>query len=119
MHPTSIPGGVCGTFGRGAKEWIKTLNKHGIEYWQFLPLTPTDSTGSPYSSPSSFALNPWFLDLDDLIFAWKIVKHVTSNAIVIVKDGQTLGVGAGQTSRVDSVKIAAAKAARKTNRTSA
>ena len=68
MHPTCIPGGrVCGTFGRGAKEWIKKLHKHGIEYWQFLPLTPTDSTGSPYSSPSSFALNPWFLDIDDLI----------------------------------------------------
>ena len=48
MHPSSIPGGeVCGTFGRGAKEWIKKLHKHGIEYWQFLPLTPTDSTGSP------------------------------------------------------------------------
>ncbi len=68
MHPSSIPGGkVCGTFGRGAREWIKKLSKHGIEYWQFLPLTPTDSTGSPYSSPSSFALNPWFLDIDDLI----------------------------------------------------
>ena len=68
MHPSCIPGGkVCGTFGRGAKEWIKKLHKHGIEYWQFLPLTPTDPTGSPYSSPSSFALNPWFLDVDDLI----------------------------------------------------
>ena len=68
MHPTCIPGGrLCGTFGRGAKEWIKKLHKHGIEYWQFLPLTPTDSTGSPYSSPSSFALNPWFLDIDCLI----------------------------------------------------
>ncbi len=68
MHPSCIPGGsVCGTFGKGAKEWIKKLSKHGIEYWQFLPLTPTDSTGSPYSSPSSFALNPWFLDEDDLI----------------------------------------------------
>ena len=68
MHPSCIPGGrVCGTFGRGAKEWIKKLHKHGIEYWQFLPLTPTDSTGSPYSSPSSFALNPWFLDVDYLI----------------------------------------------------
>ena len=68
MHPTCIPGGrVCGTFGRGAKEWIRKLHKHGVEYWQFLPLTPTDSTGSPYSSPSSFALNPWFLDVDDLI----------------------------------------------------
>ena len=67
MHPTCIPGGICGTFGKGAKEWIKTLHKYGIEYWQFLPLTPTDSTGSPYSSPSSFALNPWFLDIDTLI----------------------------------------------------
>ncbi len=68
MHPSCIPGGkVCGTFGKGAKEWIKKLHEHGIEYWQFLPLTPTDSTGSPYSSPSSFALNPWFLDIDDLI----------------------------------------------------
>ena len=68
MHPSCIPGGkVCGTFGKGAKDWIKTLHKNGIEYWQFLPLTPTDSTGSPYSSPSSFALNPWFLDIDDLV----------------------------------------------------
>ena len=67
MHPTCIPGGICGTFGKGAKEWIKTLHKYGIEYWQFLPLTPTDSTGSPYSSPSSFALNPWFLDIYNLI----------------------------------------------------
>ena len=68
MHPSCIPGGtVCGTFGKGAKDWIKKLHKYGIEYWQFLPLTPTDSTGSPYSSPSSFALNPWFLDVDSLI----------------------------------------------------
>ena len=50
MHPSCIPGGIsCGTFGKEAKKWIKKLHKHGIEYWQFLPLTPTDSTGSPYS----------------------------------------------------------------------
>ena len=68
MHPSCIPGGnICGTFGKGAKEWIKKLHQYGIEYWQFLPLTPTDSTGSPYSSPSTFALNPWFLDVDYLI----------------------------------------------------
>ncbi len=68
VHPTSLPGGTyCGTFGEGAKDWIKTLSKHKINFWQFLPLTPTDSTGSPYSSPSSFALNPWFLDIDELI----------------------------------------------------
>ncbi len=68
IHPSSLPGGVyCGTFGESAKNWIKKLSKHKIDYWQFLPLTPPDSTGSPYSSPSSFALNPWFLDIDQLI----------------------------------------------------
>ena len=45
-----------------------------------------------------------------LKFAWKVAKHVKSNAIVFAKDGATLGVGAGQMSRVDSVKIAVMKA---------
>jgi phosphoribosylaminoimidazolecarboxamide formyltransferase / IMP cyclohydrolase len=49
-------------------------------------------------------------ELADLKFAWKICKHVKSNAIVFAKDSATLGVGAGQMSRVDSVKIAVAKA---------
>ena len=44
--------------------------------------------------------------LTDLDFAWRIVKHVKSNAIVVVKDGATLGVGAGQMNRVGSAKIA-------------
>lgn len=43
-------------------------------------------------------------------FAWKVCKHVKSNAIVFARDGQTLGIGAGQMSRVDSVKIAVMKA---------
>ncbi|MBV8729233.1 MAG: bifunctional phosphoribosylaminoimidazolecarboxamide formyltransferase/IMP cyclohydrolase [Acidobacteriia bacterium] len=43
-------------------------------------------------------------------FAWKVAKHVKSNAIVFARPGQTVGVGAGQMSRVDSVKIAAMKA---------
>jgi phosphoribosylaminoimidazolecarboxamide formyltransferase/IMP cyclohydrolase len=46
----------------------------------------------------------------DLLFAWRVCKHVSSNAIVIARDLQTIGVGAGQMSRVDSVKIAVAKA---------
>ena len=45
-----------------------------------------------------------------LLFAWKAVKHVKSNAIVYARSGQLVGVGAGQMSRVDSVKIAASKA---------
>ena len=46
---------------------------------------------------------------DDLLFAWAVVKHVTSNAIVLARDGQTLGIGAGQMSRVDAVRIAIEK----------
>lgn len=44
--------------------------------------------------------------LVDMQFAWRIVKHVKSNAIVVVKDGKTLGVGAGQMNRVGSAAIA-------------
>jgi phosphoribosylaminoimidazolecarboxamide formyltransferase/IMP cyclohydrolase len=51
-------------------------------------------------------------ELVDLEFAWKVCKHVKSNAIVFAKDQATLGVGAGQMSRVDSVKIAVMKAQR-------
>jgi len=49
--------------------------------------------------------------LDDLMFAWKVAKFVKSNAIVYAAAGMTLGVGAGQMSRVDSSRIAAIKAA--------
>lgn len=50
-------------------------------------------------------------ELADLLFAFKVAKHVKSNAIVYVKDGATVGIGAGQMSRVDSSRIAASKAA--------
>jgi phosphoribosylaminoimidazolecarboxamide formyltransferase/IMP cyclohydrolase len=49
-------------------------------------------------------------EMNDLRFAWKVVKHVKSNAIVYARDGQTLGIGTGQTSRVDSSEIAIMKA---------
>ena len=48
--------------------------------------------------------------MKDLMFAWKVAKFVKSNAIVYVKDGMTIGVGAGQMSRVYSAKIAGIKA---------
>ena len=48
-------------------------------------------------------------ELRDLLFAWKVAKHVKSNAIIYVKDGATVGVGAGQMSRIDSTRIAAQK----------
>jgi phosphoribosylaminoimidazolecarboxamide formyltransferase/IMP cyclohydrolase len=50
-------------------------------------------------------------ELRSLIFAWRVCKHVKSNAIVYARDGQTIGVGAGQMSRVDAAKFGAQKAA--------
>ena len=49
-------------------------------------------------------------EIRDLLFAWKIVKYVKSNAIVYVRDEQSIGIGAGQMSRVYSAKIAGIKA---------
>ena len=51
-------------------------------------------------------LLPTELELEDLHFAWKVVKHVKSNAIVITKDNQTVGIGAGQMNRVGAAEIA-------------
>ena len=53
---------------------------------------------------------PTETEITDLLFADTVAKHVKSNAIVFAKDHATVGIGAGQPSRVDSVKIAAAKA---------
>ena len=46
---------------------------------------------------------PTDAELADLVFAWQVVKHVKSNAIVLARDGATVGIGMGQTSRVDAV----------------
>jgi phosphoribosylaminoimidazolecarboxamide formyltransferase/IMP cyclohydrolase len=53
---------------------------------------------------------PTSQELADLLFAWRVVKHVKSNAIVFAKGGATVGVGAGQMSRVDAARIAVTKA---------
>ena len=55
-------------------------------------------------------LQPSAAQLDDLLFAWKVAKFVKSNAIVYAHEGQTIGVGAGQMSRINSARIAAIKA---------
>jgi len=62
-------------------------------------------------------VKPTDQQMDDLLFAWKVAKHVKSNAIVYVKDKATVGVGAGQMSRLDSALIAAKKAERMTEAT--
>ncbi|AWB49909.1 bifunctional phosphoribosylaminoimidazolecarboxamide formyltransferase/inosine monophosphate cyclohydrolase [Gemmobacter aquarius] len=52
---------------------------------------------------------PTDAEMADMLFAWKVAKHVKSNAIIYVKNGATVGVGAGQMSRIDSTRIAARK----------
>ena len=61
-----------------------------------------------YSPKPLFDLDPQ--QIADLLFSWKVAKMVKSNAIIYGKDGQTIGVGAGQMSRVNSARIAAIKA---------
>ncbi len=53
---------------------------------------------------------PSLAEMDDLLFAFRVAKHVKSNAIVYAKDGATVGIGAGQMSRVDSARLGADKA---------
>jgi phosphoribosylaminoimidazolecarboxamide formyltransferase/IMP cyclohydrolase len=70
------------------------------------PDGPDDATGAKVVTKAQ----PTEEQLADLRFAWSIVKHVKSNAIVLVKDGAAVGVGAGQMSRVESTQLAARRA---------
>ncbi len=62
----------------------------------------------PLNAPTKRA--PSLREMADLRFAWRVAKHVKSNAIVYARDGATVGIGAGQMSRVDSARLAARKA---------
>jgi 4-alpha-glucanotransferase len=67
MHITSLPESYgIGTFGKEAYNFVDFLIKAGQRYWQILPLGPTGEGDSPYQSFSSFAGNPYFIDLDIL-----------------------------------------------------
>ncbi len=59
---------------------------------------------------------PGEAELNDLLFGWKIVRHVKSNAIVLAGEGRTLGIGAGQMSRVDASELAVSKARKEGHR---
>ncbi len=67
MHISSLPGKYSsGSFGEGAKEFIDFLKECGFSYWQVLPFCPVDEYNSPYKSHSTFAGNPYFIDLEVL-----------------------------------------------------
>ena len=68
MHMSSLPSNYgIGSMGKCAYDFIDFLKSAGQKYWQLLPLGPTSYGDSPYSSFSSFAGNPYFIDLDILI----------------------------------------------------
>jgi phosphoribosylaminoimidazolecarboxamide formyltransferase/IMP cyclohydrolase len=69
--------------------------------------------GPPRSGWKQVAGDPAPAELgEDLEFAWTVTRHVRSNAILLARDRKTLGVGAGQTSRIDALDVALLKAAR-------
>jgi phosphoribosylaminoimidazolecarboxamide formyltransferase/IMP cyclohydrolase len=70
----------------------------------------TDCTADDIPMKTMSKREPTKQEIENLIFAWRAVKLVKSNAIVLTKDNQLLGMGAGQPSRVDSVAIAIKKA---------
>lgn len=67
MHISSLWGEYsCGSFGKAAQEFVDFLEDCGFSYWQVLPFCPIDDFNSPYKSYSTFAGNPYFVDLERL-----------------------------------------------------
>jgi phosphoribosylaminoimidazolecarboxamide formyltransferase/IMP cyclohydrolase len=75
-----------------------------------LAQSPDSLTASPQDWKCVTERQPSEAEMRGLVFAWRVVKHVKSNAIVYAREGVLVGVGAGQMSRVDSVRLGAAKA---------
>ncbi|MEG2116645.1 MAG: 4-alpha-glucanotransferase, partial [Clostridia bacterium] len=68
LHISSLPSPYgIGTFGEKAYKFVDFLKKSKLKYWQVLPLNQTSFGDSPYQSPSAYAGNPYFIDLDVLI----------------------------------------------------
>ena len=68
LHPTSLPNEAgFGNLGNKAFEFVDLLASSGQSWWQMLPVCPTDETGSPYVSPSTFAGNPLLISLEGLV----------------------------------------------------
>jgi phosphoribosylaminoimidazolecarboxamide formyltransferase/IMP cyclohydrolase len=92
-----------GKTGGGNLEFKRVGGGLLVQTADFAPITAADLKVVTKRAPDA-------RELSDLLFAWRVAKFVKSNAIVYCKDGVTVGVGAGQMSRVDSARIAAIKA---------
>jgi phosphoribosylaminoimidazolecarboxamide formyltransferase/IMP cyclohydrolase len=92
---------------RGAASTLATRSLLGGLLAETLPGPPQFASWMAVT-----ARKPTEAETRDLRFAWRVTRHVISNAIVIARDGVTLGIGAGQSSRVDAVRLALLKAER-------
>jgi len=81
MHISSLWGEFsCGGFGKAAREFVDFLAECGFSYWQVLPFCPVDDFNSPYKSYSTFAGNPYFIDLETLFEKGLITKEELESA---------------------------------------
>jgi phosphoribosylaminoimidazolecarboxamide formyltransferase/IMP cyclohydrolase len=109
--PTAA-GGAGGAGGAGApsassaSQWRARAVEGGIL------LQADDPTAPPMGLSVATRRAPTPAEMEALLFAWTVVAHARSNAIVIARAGRTLGVGSGQTSRIDAVEVALLKARR-------
>jgi phosphoribosylaminoimidazolecarboxamide formyltransferase/IMP cyclohydrolase len=96
----------------GKTDWARGLNSHDVKRVGSGLLIQTADNHELQLSDLKVVTQkaPTDQQLQDLMFAWKVAKFVKSNAIVFCKDGMTMGVGAGQMSRLDSARIASIKA---------
>ena len=81
LHVSSLWGEYsCGGFGKSAKEFIDFLSDSGFSYWQVLPFGLVDECNSPYKSYSTFAGNPYFVDLEKLYEKGVLTEAELNNA---------------------------------------
>ena len=106
MHITSLPSPYgIGTMGKAAYEFVDFLRRAGQSYWQILPLSPTGYGNSPYQSCSSYAGNPYLIDLD-LLVKDKLLKKEEIQAYDWGKDPTRVDFGAMYENRHKVLKIA-------------
>ncbi len=101
--------------GAGSHCTRNQLDLRRISGGLLLQQADTEMIRDPASLKTVGSRTPTAEEWAALLFAWRVCKHVKSNAIVFAKEGQTIGIGAGQMSRIDSVKLAGMKAQAATN----
>ncbi len=94
-----------GTFGKEAKRFVDFLEKAGQSYWQILPLNPTNYGDSPYQSFSSFAGNPYFIDIETLIEE-KLIDKSTADSFDFGDNFEKIDYGKLYDNRLKLLRLA-------------